>query len=314
MRCAALHLDVDLGFKLAGAGDVGSWPRPPGGHWHIFSQLPNHPPLRPLQWAAFFSDCFHEVLPVDEGCRVTLAYELFWHPGEPAEGVVAGLAGCWLDQRAPLLLTSPRPSTCACYLTGPANLPTLTAAAEAATTPEEHAAAVSSDSTQLLRTLGAALGDSTFMPDGGRLGFACQVGAIGGQALAALTGVAHTRARTHTYTHTCARMRAPTTPAPVRTTHSTPLQPQGRGRAHSVLPCMQNTQHRPAYHRLPVQCLPRRPAPRCDPPPTHVTHPGSPTGCIDNWHAGTLHPSRLSLHGRGALVGNLSRGAPIPSG
>lgn len=35
-----------------------------------------------VQWAAFYSDCLHEVLPVIEGARVTLAWELFAHPGK----------------------------------------------------------------------------------------------------------------------------------------------------------------------------------------------------------------------------------------
>ena len=34
-----------------------------------------------VQWAAFFSDCLHEVLPVESGARVTLSWELFAHPG-----------------------------------------------------------------------------------------------------------------------------------------------------------------------------------------------------------------------------------------
>lgn len=31
-----------------------------------------------VQWAAFFSDCEHEVLEVTEGHRVTLTYNLYW--------------------------------------------------------------------------------------------------------------------------------------------------------------------------------------------------------------------------------------------
>lgn len=31
-----------------------------------------------IQWAAFFSDCEHEVLTVSEGHRVTLTYNLYW--------------------------------------------------------------------------------------------------------------------------------------------------------------------------------------------------------------------------------------------
>lgn len=37
-----------------------------------------------IQWAAFFSDCEHEVLDVTEGHRVTLTYNLYWVPFGPA--------------------------------------------------------------------------------------------------------------------------------------------------------------------------------------------------------------------------------------
>ncbi|KAM5355088.1 hypothetical protein ACJ41O_001734 [Fusarium nematophilum] len=37
-----------------------------------------------LQWAAFFSDCNHEVLEVTDGHRVTLTYNLFWTSYGPA--------------------------------------------------------------------------------------------------------------------------------------------------------------------------------------------------------------------------------------
>jgi hypothetical protein len=37
-----------------------------------------------IQWAAFFSDCEHEVLEVAEGHRVTLTYNLYWTPHGPA--------------------------------------------------------------------------------------------------------------------------------------------------------------------------------------------------------------------------------------
>lgn len=47
--------------------------------------LPSRPPFAllcaKLQWAAFFSDCVHEVLPVTAGTRVSLAYEVFAHHG-----------------------------------------------------------------------------------------------------------------------------------------------------------------------------------------------------------------------------------------
>jgi hypothetical protein len=32
-----------------------------------------------VQWAAFYSDCEHEVLPVTEGYRVTLTYNLYYN-------------------------------------------------------------------------------------------------------------------------------------------------------------------------------------------------------------------------------------------
>ncbi|PSC67932.1 14 kDa zinc-binding isoform A [Micractinium conductrix] len=38
-----------------------------------------------VQWAAFYPDCLHEVLPVTEGARVTLAYELFVSPDATPE-------------------------------------------------------------------------------------------------------------------------------------------------------------------------------------------------------------------------------------
>ena len=34
-----------------------------------------------VQWAAFFGDCLHEVLPVTSGARVTMTYDLFAEPG-----------------------------------------------------------------------------------------------------------------------------------------------------------------------------------------------------------------------------------------
>jgi len=34
-----------------------------------------------LQWAAFYSDCEHEVLEVTEGHRITLTYNLYFTPG-----------------------------------------------------------------------------------------------------------------------------------------------------------------------------------------------------------------------------------------
>lgn len=37
-----------------------------------------------IQWAAFFSDCEHEVLPVTQGHRVTLTYNLYLTDSGPA--------------------------------------------------------------------------------------------------------------------------------------------------------------------------------------------------------------------------------------
>lgn len=37
-----------------------------------------------IQWAAFFSDCEHEVLEVTKGHRVTLTYNLYWTLHGPA--------------------------------------------------------------------------------------------------------------------------------------------------------------------------------------------------------------------------------------
>jgi hypothetical protein len=36
-----------------------------------------------VQWAAFFSNCHHEVLPVTEGARLTVTYNLMAHKGGP---------------------------------------------------------------------------------------------------------------------------------------------------------------------------------------------------------------------------------------
>jgi len=37
-----------------------------------------------VRWAAFFSDCEHEVLEVTQGHRVTLTYNLYWTAYGPA--------------------------------------------------------------------------------------------------------------------------------------------------------------------------------------------------------------------------------------
>lgn len=52
--------------------------------WSKHTTLPNHPCV---QWAAFYSDCEHEVREVTSGHRITLTYNLFLSPG-------TGLATC----------------------------------------------------------------------------------------------------------------------------------------------------------------------------------------------------------------------------
>ena len=47
-----------------------------GGREVVFDWASRRPDT--IQWAAFFSDCEHEVLQVTEGHRVTLTYNLFW--------------------------------------------------------------------------------------------------------------------------------------------------------------------------------------------------------------------------------------------
>ena len=42
-----------------------------------------------IQWAAFFSDCEHEVLEVTEGHRITLTYNLHWAAAPAASQVRA---------------------------------------------------------------------------------------------------------------------------------------------------------------------------------------------------------------------------------
>ncbi|KAF5572387.1 hypothetical protein FPANT_13125 [Fusarium pseudoanthophilum] len=53
-----------------------------GGREIIFDWSPKS--AEAIQWAAFFSDCEHEVLQVTEGHRVTLTYNLFWTNYGPA--------------------------------------------------------------------------------------------------------------------------------------------------------------------------------------------------------------------------------------
>ncbi|KAI1029018.1 hypothetical protein LB505_009256 [Fusarium chuoi] len=53
-----------------------------GGREIVFDWAPKSADA--IQWAAFFSDCEHEVLQVTEGHRVTLTYNLFWTNYGPA--------------------------------------------------------------------------------------------------------------------------------------------------------------------------------------------------------------------------------------
>lgn len=53
-----------------------------GGREIVFDWAPKSADT--IQWAAFFSDCEHEVLQVTEGHRVTLTYNLFWINYGPA--------------------------------------------------------------------------------------------------------------------------------------------------------------------------------------------------------------------------------------
>jgi hypothetical protein len=52
-------------------------------HSHTFDWGPNiYGNIEPaVQWAAFYSDCEHEVLEVTEGYRITLTYNLYHAPG-----------------------------------------------------------------------------------------------------------------------------------------------------------------------------------------------------------------------------------------
>ncbi|KAF4445671.1 hypothetical protein F53441_10620 [Fusarium austroafricanum] len=53
-----------------------------GGREIVFDWAPQS--VDTIQWAAFFSDCEHEVLQVTEGHRVTLTYNLYWTSYGPA--------------------------------------------------------------------------------------------------------------------------------------------------------------------------------------------------------------------------------------
>lgn len=55
--------------------------------WSRSSRAPEHYNEAAILWAAFYSDCEHEVLPVTKGHRLTLTYNLFLSPGT---GLLAG--------------------------------------------------------------------------------------------------------------------------------------------------------------------------------------------------------------------------------
>jgi hypothetical protein len=46
-----------------------------------------------IQWAAFYSDCEHEVLPVTSGYCVTLTYNLYFGTAEPVKN--SAQLECW---------------------------------------------------------------------------------------------------------------------------------------------------------------------------------------------------------------------------
>jgi hypothetical protein len=52
-----------------------------------------------VQWAAFYSDCEHEVLEVTDGYRITLTYNLYYTPGV---GTLAGHSDLVNMQSLPL--------------------------------------------------------------------------------------------------------------------------------------------------------------------------------------------------------------------
>lgn len=65
-----------------------------------FNWASQHPDT--IQWAAFFSDCEHEVLPITEGYRVMLTYNLVWSTW--GHGLVAAQGQLW-DQESAYLYT-----------------------------------------------------------------------------------------------------------------------------------------------------------------------------------------------------------------
>jgi hypothetical protein len=79
------HVDTPRGFTLFGSLVV-CLPNPhEGGHLRVahkgierfFDLGSNSNSNSSIQWAAFYSDCEHEVLPVTSGHRVTLTYQLY---------------------------------------------------------------------------------------------------------------------------------------------------------------------------------------------------------------------------------------------
>lgn len=131
-----------------------------------------------VQWAAFPPSCLHEVLPVQAGARVTLAYELHAQRGEPGGGQHCALfalgmaafscppAHRWHERLLCLLdLPLPFPAYCSPFAAG--------------STKQAQPSALPGSTTRLLRALRSALDCPGFMVNGGRLGFACQVGWAG---------------------------------------------------------------------------------------------------------------------------------------
>ncbi|KAK1996766.1 hypothetical protein LX36DRAFT_701410 [Colletotrichum falcatum] len=67
-----------------------------------------------IQWAAFFSDCEHEVLEVAEGHRVTLTYNLYWTPYGPTS--MADQVGGLAEERLPFYASLERLMRCRYFL------------------------------------------------------------------------------------------------------------------------------------------------------------------------------------------------------
>lgn len=47
-----------------------------------------------IRWAFHYADCEHEILPVTSGTRVTLAYDVYYHPAESITRPMQGDTGC----------------------------------------------------------------------------------------------------------------------------------------------------------------------------------------------------------------------------